>query len=209
MKVSIVIDIIRPDKSIRKKENNKSTKLIENDKSFEDNDNEKKIELNESNKPIKLKNILFNIRNEYILQLISNILKRKKSLEIIKYNKAIQNKLDININDYKKYYEEIELEIFTEKFGPSGNFINIEKGQESYFHIYHKENNKEIKRNYINEDNGEVSKIRIIIDPQIKSFNSLFANCYNIKSIHFKRFNRNDINDMGRMFMNDWGDQKL
>ena len=42
------------------------------------------------------------IKAKYILKHIFDLLPRNKCLNIIKYNKSIQNKLDININDYKE-----------------------------------------------------------------------------------------------------------
>ena len=48
--------------------------------------------------------------------------------------------------------------------------------------------------------NENVSKIKIIIDYQIKSFKGLFKNSGCIEYIYFKKFIRNNINDMGRMF---------
>ena len=62
---------------------------------------------------IKQKNYVFNwrnIRSEYILKQIFEHLNQKIFLKIIKHNKSIQNKLDINQNDYKKFCE-IEIEI--------------------------------------------------------------------------------------------------
>ena len=122
--------------------------------------------------------------------------------KIIKYNKNIQNKLDINKNDYKKYCE-IEIEIMpTEDYyyskEPFINFNNKEEG--SYYHIYYndkKEETKRKKRNYITRN---IKKIKIIIDYLIKSFEKLFQNCGCIKSINFIKFNRNDINNMSSMF---------
>ena len=77
-----------------------------------------------------------------------------------------------------------------------GNFINIKnKEDEKYYHIYFDEDKEEIKRTYLNK-NDKVSKINIIIDYPIKSFSELFSYCYCIKSINFKRFYRNNINNM-------------
>jgi len=62
---------------------------------------------------IKQKNYVFNwrnIRSEYILKQIFEHLNQKIFLKIIKHNKSIQNNLDINQNDYKKFCE-IEIEI--------------------------------------------------------------------------------------------------
>ena len=52
---------------------------------------------------IKTKDILENIKSKYILQKVFDDLHKKRALEIIKYNKNIQKRMDININDYKNY----------------------------------------------------------------------------------------------------------
>ena len=127
------------------------------------------------------------IRNAYFLRKAFNYLQKKNSLEIIKYNKKIKERLNININDYKEYCEtyssiEIELKPVNNKFG---EFINIKE---------------EIKRKYLDEKD-KVNKINIIIDYQIKSFYGLFGHCRCIESIYFKKCYRNNINDMTGMFI--------
>ena len=96
-------------------------------------------------------NLINNIKNKYILRQIGDYIKEKKLLEIIKYNKKIQEKLDIRINDYKKYYNQIEIEVIPTypKYTTEDKykFINIVEGQ-SYYHIYLNDDEKnEIKRN--------------------------------------------------------------
>ena len=44
-----------------------------------------------------------NIKSIYFLKLIFQNFKQKRILELVKYNKNIQNKLDININSYKAF----------------------------------------------------------------------------------------------------------
>ena len=68
-----------------------------------------------------------------------------------------------------------------------------------YYHIYFNDNKEEIKRNDLNE-NDNVSKIKIIIDYQVKSFEELFYDCRSIEYIYFNKFYRNNINNMGSMF---------
>ena len=97
------------------------------------------------------------------------------SLKIIKCNINIQKRLNININNYKDFSEEfssIELEIIPIQ-NKYGRFINIKEEDKKYFHIYFNDNNEEIKRNYTNK-NENVSKLKIIIDYQVKSFEYLF-----------------------------------
>ena len=84
-----------------------------------------------------------NIKSKYILQKIFSNLLKNKTLEMIKYNKKIKDSLNITINDYK----EVEIEIIPIK-NSSGKFININKEDEKYFHIYFDNNkNEENKRN--------------------------------------------------------------
>ena len=96
----------------------------------------------------------------------------RKSLEIIRYNKNIQKRIDININHYKAYFEtktSIELDIIPMK-DKFSEFININYLNRKYFHIYFNDNKKkEIENTSLYEDDN-VSKISIIIDYQIKSF---------------------------------------
>ena len=124
---------------------------------------------------------------------------KKKKLEIVKYNKRIQNRLNLDVKDYKEYYEEIEIEIIPIK-GKYGRFININKNDELYYHIYFNDNKKEIKNKYEIDEEDKVTKIKIIIDYQVKSFEGLFIECECIESINFKKFYRNNITDMSFMF---------
>ena len=70
-------------------------------------------EKTESNK-IESKDIFKNLKSDYFLQKLFNNLLKKKSLDIIKYNKNIKNRININIKDYKEY-SEINLLILKKK----------------------------------------------------------------------------------------------
>ena len=147
-----------------------------------------------------IKDNLNNIDNKYLLQKVFKNITRHKLLEIIKYNKNIQKKINININDYKEYSNNLPIEIeIIPKVNDFGEFINIQKEFESFYHIYFNNSEKEIKRNYINEKDY-VIKIKILIDYQILSFSELFKDCKCIESITFKKFRRKNINDMSYMF---------
>ena len=142
-----------------------------------------------------------NIKADYFLVKVFNNLEKKKILTIVKYNKNIKNRINININDYKEYsekYSSIEIEIKPVK-NKYGQFINFKDEDKKYYHIYFNNHEEEINRNYINE-NEEIKIIKIIIDYQIKSFEQLFKNCNCIESIYFKKFYRNNISNMRCMF---------
>ena len=167
--------------------------------SFNDSVNEK-TELNE----IKSSNMFLILKSKYILQFIFDNLSKRKSLNFIKYNKNIQNKIDININDYKEFseiYSSIEMEIIPVN-NKYGKFINIKnQGDLKYFHIYFDNNKEEIKRNHLDK-NENIKKIKIILEHQVKSFEDLFRDCECIESIYIKKFCRNNIINMEVMFYN-------
>ena len=149
----------------------------------------------------KSKNKLIDIKSCYIMKKIFHNIQKRIYLVIIKYNINIQKRLNININNYKDFselYSSIKLEIIPiqKKYG---HFINIKEDDKKYFHIYFNDNKEEIKKTKLNKDD-KVSKINIIIDHQIKSFESLFFHCICIESINFKKFYRNNITNMNGMF---------
>ena len=144
-------------------------------------------------------NLINDINSKYIIQKIFDNLIKLKTLEIIKYNKKIQNRLNLNINYYKEYSglnTPIEIEIIPVDSNYD-TFINIPKEDELYYHIYFNDKD-EIKRNKIKKKDND-NKIKIIIDKQVKSFYKLFENCY-IKYINFKKFYRYNIINMSYMF---------
>ena len=81
----------------------------------------------EKSKQLKSKVNLKKLKSDYILKRIYDIIKQNKSLKIVKYNKKLQKRLNLNINDYKKYAElyssiEIELKLVDNIYG---KFVNI------------------------------------------------------------------------------------
>ena len=159
-------------------------------------------ENNKENESAKPNPVIENIKSRYILSKIYDNMTKKKKLEIVKYNKKIQNRLNLDVKDYKEYSEtftSIKIEIIPEK-GEYGKFINIDENDKLYYHIYFNDNKKEIKNKYKIEEEDKVTKITIIIDYEVKSFKELFYDCYCIKSINFKKFYRNNITDMSLMF---------
>ena len=147
--------------------------------------------------------ILQKLRSDYFLRKIYDYIIKNKSLELVKNNKKIQNRLNISLKDYKEYSElftPIEIEIIPKK-DYFGQFVNINNENEKFFyHIYFNDNKEEAKNKYKINKEDKVEKIKIIIDYQIKSFEKLFNDCECIESIDFKKFYRNNINNMSCMF---------
>ena len=79
------------------------------------------------------------IKSLYILKKIFNHIKEKKILlKIIKYNKLIQKKLDISINDYFECQNQIEIIIYPDKNNLDNEinpFIN-QNSKNCFCHIF-------------------------------------------------------------------------
>ena len=145
------------------------------------------------------------------MEKLYDIIPKKKKHEIVKYNKKVQNRLDLGVKDYKEYSETftpIEIDIIPRK-KKYVKFINIDENDELYYHIYFNDNNEEIKNKYEINEEDKVTKIKIIIDYQVKSFKELFYDSKCIESINFKKFYRNNITDMSYMFYGCSNDLKM
>ena len=144
---------------------------------------------------------LDNIKSVYTIKIIFEHIKKNKYLSIIKYNKKMQNRLKLTINDYKEYsqlYSPIEIELKLVKNTYSNQaFINITDDNKKYFHIFFNDSNKEANLSSLNYE--KIEKVKIIIDHQIISFGYLFL-CTRIEEIYFKKFYRTNIIDMRSMF---------
>ena len=147
------------------------------------------------------KNYIENIKSGFIFKKIFDNIKKVIKLNISKYNKSLQKKLNLEFDDFKdyaKFYSTIDIELKLIDNG-TGRFINFIHRKNNYYHIYFDNSKEEIKRNYLKE-NEKIKKIRIQIDFQVESFIGLFDDCKCISSITFKKFHRINITDMSSMF---------
>ena len=162
--------------------------------------------------------MLDNIKSKYVLKQIFKYVDDCVYLKLILYNQKLKDKLRITKDSYE-IFSKIEIEIEPKpplernKIQGKNNtryklwneskypFININKNEESYFHIYLYEggNKKEIHRTYLKIEEN-VRKIKIIIDRQVKSLKRLFSDCFIITTIRFIYFKRKNITDMSYMF---------
>ena len=75
---------------------------------------------------------LINVKSKYILKQIFNHINLNIFLNIIRHNKSLQQKLDININDYK-IASSIKIDIIP-KSNSNREFINLH--DKNKIHIY-------------------------------------------------------------------------
>ena len=101
--------------------------------------------MHSNNENISNINKLNKIRNKYLLKTIFDNLLELKQFQLIKYNKKIQNKI----------------EIIPIKKNDKNKFINIPKEKKNYYHIYFNKDKKEMKRNYFTQK-SKVESIKII-----------------------------------------------
>ena len=127
-------------------------------------------ENNKENESAKPNPITEKIKSDYFLRKIYNNMTKKKKLEIVKYNKKIQNLINLSVKDYKEYCQ-IEIELIPNKGKDGIKFININENDELYYHIYFNDNKEEIKNEYV-----------------IKKENGLTRHEYFIKLNHLKNY---------------------
>ena len=142
-----------------------------------------------------------NIKSNYILKSIFENLRTKKYLEIIHYNKALQKRLNIDIDDYKKEFyndDKIIIEIIPMEY-TKAQIINLNKKYHTYCHVFFNGNKEETKRKNIIKSE-KISTIKLILDNGIKNMSQLFRDRKYIKKINFIKFNRKDFVDMNGMF---------
>ena len=86
---------------------------------------------------------LDDVKSKFILKKIIAHLPEKKFMKIIKYNKHMRHRLNIDNTDYKKAYQ-VELEIIPLP-NHFGKFISVIKGEESNYNIFFNDKKKEKK----------------------------------------------------------------
>ena len=152
-------------------------------------------------KKSKTKIDLINIKSKFILKKIFESIQKNKVLNIIKYNKKIQNRLNITQNDYKEFLNiEIEIVPFQDYFVT----YNFNFSEPKFYHVYFNDNEKELFPQYKSsfKCEGKIKKVKLIINYEVKSLKGLFKGCRFIKKINFIKFSRKDINDTSEMFYN-------
>ena len=157
---------------------------------MESKDTTNKVEEQRQSKLIDSINKLRKMKSDFFIQKFFEYISERKSLEIIRYNKSIQKRINININHYKAFSEEyssIELDIIPKK-GKYGKFIKIYEEDKKFIHIYFNDNKKkEIENTSLNMDDN-VSKITIIIDileTLLFLFNDVFSNSFFLLSLKY------------------------
>ena len=142
------------------------------------------------------------IKSKYIFKRLFKYIHERIYLKLLKYNKKLQNKLGLTLDNYK-YFGQIEIEIIPiNKLYEFGNNIFINRLEnKSFYHIYFDDQKYEIDRNNICQTE-KIKKIKVVIDSKITSLKDLFYDCVCIKEIKFLKCNRMNISDMSGIFNN-------
>jgi surface protein len=134
---------------------------------------------------------------------------RSRHMKLLKYNKTLQKKFGLSLNDYKNY---IQLKIELIPIEPSNlkrqkNFFINSKAIKNNYTAYINDNKKLLNRDYFTVED-KVSKINLMLHDIGDSLKDLFniqqygsfAGCDCIKEIKFIMFNKKNIKDMSFMF---------
>ena len=159
------------------------------------------------------------IKSSFVLKIIFGFLNEFKKLNIIKYNKKLQKRLNVNKNDYStiitiKLFENRKNEFCFEFFDKS-DFCDEE------IYLYNKNNDKEVKNRSI-KPNNNIKYIEIIfrrrhnslaklfsgykyirsvdIKNSVGNLNSMFSYCKSLEEVNFINFNFEKVYDMTYLF---------
>ena len=147
---------------------------------------------------MEIKNFFENLKSNLRLKHIFGHLTEKKLLSIAKYNKYLQKRMNMDINDYINYIR-IEIELFPKLISKKNYFINIPEKERNYFRIYFNDEKKEIYRTYFTEKD-KIKKIKIEIKYEVKSLAELFDECECIEKLNFIKCKTKNITNMNNMF---------
>ena len=59
--------------------------------------------------------LLNDIKSKYIIDIIFDYVNKKKILQMVKYNKKLQKKINMSVYDYQNYINKIEIELQIDK----------------------------------------------------------------------------------------------
>ena len=129
-----ILDNIEKEEAIKNKNeelNDKKIKLIEEGKNEEENIKEKYLRKKIKDKYSNNKELLKNIKSKYIMIIVLSNLNEKIKLDIFKYNKRIQNIINIKLNNYKFFsgrYIEYETNIKGKEYNGYSDNVRYEGG---------------------------------------------------------------------------------
>ena len=112
------------------------------------------------------------VKSKYIVAIIFNHIDKLKMLNIIKYNKRLQSKMELTIKDYKENAI-IEIEIIPDENKFDSVMTNLKKNDQTYLRMYDNlDENPDINNNNTNskvkvKDKDKINfvkKIKLIID---------------------------------------------
>ena len=132
---------------------------------------------------------LDNIKCDFFIPKIFEIIPKYRRFRIVNYNKNLQKNLDINFSDFIQIYElygPTSIEIIPAK-NKYGKFINVKEEEKLYYHVYFNNSKKDIKDKYIIKEEDKTEKIIIIDNNKVTKLIKLFNECNCIESITVKK----------------------
>ena len=92
--------------------------------------------------------MLNSIKSNYILKKIFENVEKNLYLRLLKNNKNLQTKLDLSIDTYKEYYDQIEIDIIPKEKNLEEKNIFMTKSEVLDYKVYFNSSFEDAKRNY-------------------------------------------------------------
>ena len=138
--------------------------------------------------------LIYDIKSKVIMKKIFSHLEENKYLNMIHYNKTLQNILNKDLNDFKNYSRiELEITLVDKNNSPFCSKLFNQEVYGKYINIYNNQSHYHIQTT-------DDKTIKVILDYEINSFSRMFQRCHYIQKINFIRFKRKNIIDMSYMF---------
>ena len=147
--------------------------------------------------------MLNSIKSNYILKKIFENVEKNLYLRLLKNNKNLQTKLDLSIDTYKEYYDQIEIDIIPKEKNLEEKNIFMTKSEVLDYKVNFNSSFEDVKRNYFT-NTEKISKIRLFLDTKgvAQPLCSLFGKCQCLKEVKIIHCAKNNITDISDMFLN-------
>ena len=147
--------------------------------------------------------MLSSIKSKIVLKNIIRNIEKNVYLRIVKTNRNLQNKLDISLDTYEEYYNQIEVELIPKKsdLSSENQFINPDYQNKAFFNSSF----DEVKKcNFSDNENefevklGNYSKAKLLIDGDEK-WENIKPYKKNKDEEEYNRIDKQDLFDIGKL----------
>ena len=125
------------------------------------------------------------IKSIYILKKVFENVEKNRYLQILHRNKNLQKRLNLSLDTYKEYYNQIEIEIIPKENIDEDKNIFINESKVFDGKVYFNTSFEKGEKRYYFNKNENITKIRLLMNTKGEpiSLSSLFENVQCIKEV--------------------------